>query len=74
MGNYFQKTGKSTSKSFTVESEAVDYARELSEKESCRQFVINTGTQYFVSTTDNVQPYEKLIAAFKSGVRVLIKD
>lgn len=73
MGNYFLKKGKSSDKSFDTEQEALDEAKGLSDENRCPQFVIESGGLYFVSTTDNVQRYEKLVAAYKSGVRILIK-
>jgi hypothetical protein len=73
MGNYFLKTGKSTDQSFEFEQEALDTAKGISERDRKPMFVIKSGDQYFVSTTDNVQRYEELIASFKSGLRVLLQ-
>jgi predicted DNA-binding WGR domain protein len=64
------KKGKSEDKSFESEQEALEAAKTISYEKSDRRYVIKCEEQYFVSTTDNVQKYETLIASFRSGVRL----
>ncbi len=58
---------KQIDNSFFNEQAAREYAAQASEANRSRLYIILTGDEYFVASTKDVQPYEKLIASYASG-------
>jgi len=58
---------KTIDSSFSTEQAAREYASKASGENRSRLYIILTGDEYFVTSTKDVQPYEKLIASYVSG-------
>ncbi len=53
---------------FELEPAARQYAATISEKEKLRCNIILTGDLFFVTTSKNIQPYEKLVGSYLNGL------
>jgi len=58
---------KQIDSSFLNEEAAREYAAKASEANHSRLHIILAGDEYFVTSTKDVQPYEKFIASYSGG-------
>lgn len=54
--------------SFQAETEAREHAAAMSQVEKLRWNIILSGDLFFVTTSKNIQPYEKLIGSYFNGL------
>jgi len=59
---------KQVDSSFSTEQAAREYASKESGANRSRLYIILTADEYFVTSTKDVQPYEKLIASYIGGL------
>ena len=60
-------SNSTTDSSFSTEQDARDYAEDASSANHNHLHIILAGDEYFVTSTKNVQSYEKLIASYVNG-------
>lgn len=54
--------------SFELEAAAREHAATISQKERLRWNIVLTGDLFFVTTSNKIQPYEKLVASYVNGI------